>query len=168
MDCNHQTNAQRREGGRFLSITIDRRVARFRGVLIFSGLFNILLAAPLMVPEYYRNYLSFLWTLNGMLSLQGKEPVVPTGGIGALLVNTAGIDLVLIGIIVLYAAAKPLSRRFIPAVNGFARMVFAGVVYYYVSVYDVAHIVLVIGIIDLLISSVFVWYLIALRHVRSL
>jgi len=140
---------------------------RFRRVLIFSGLFNIVLAAPLMVPELYRSYLALLWKLNGVLSLGGQEPIVPSGGITALFVNTAGIDLVLIGLFVLYSAGKPLSHRFIPTFNAAARFAFAGVILYYVIVYDIARIVMLIGFVDILISGVFAWYLILLRKVRS-
>jgi hypothetical protein len=140
---------------------------RFRGVLTFSGLFNIVLAAPLMVPELYRSYLALLWKLNKVLSLDGQEPIVSSGGISALFVNTAGIDLVLIGLFVLYSAGKPLSRRYIPAVNAAARLVFAGIIFYYVIVYDIARVVMLIGCVDILISGVFAWYLISFRKVRS-
>lgn len=141
----------------------ERRTKQFSAFLVASGLFNIVLAAPLMVPELYVHYLALLWELNGLVGLGGREPVAPEGGVAALLINTAGIDLVLIGLIVLYAARDPLARWFIPAVNAVARTVFAGVIVYYVAVYDIARIVLVIGILDILISAVFACYLFSLR-----
>ncbi|MEI6757028.1 MAG: hypothetical protein WCK85_04165 [Chlorobium sp.] len=150
-----------------MSDMIERQVRQFRGFLIFSGMFNILLAAPLMVPEFYTRYLSLLWKLNGILLLGGRVPVAPSGGVNALLINTAGIDLVLIGIFVLYASRDPLSRWFIPAINAAARVVFAGLILYYVLVYDIARIVLLIGCLDLFISVVFACYLISLRKLRS-
>jgi hypothetical protein len=141
----------------------ERQLRRFRALLTFSGLFNVVLAAPLMVPELHARYFALLWKLNGALSLGGQEPVAPVGGVGALLVNTAGIDLVLIGVIVLYAAGDPLARRFIPAANAAGRTVFAGVIAYYVIAYDVARIVTLIGGIDLAISVAFVYFLRSLR-----
>ncbi|HWR01458.1 MAG TPA: hypothetical protein VN371_06305, partial [Chlorobaculum sp.] len=73
-----------------MTLTIDRQIGRFRGFLIFSGLFNIVLAAPLMVPELYGRYLAVFWRLNEMLGLGGVAPVMPFSPVGALLVNTAG------------------------------------------------------------------------------
>jgi hypothetical protein len=155
-------------GVQHLSISLDRQTKRFRAFLIFSGLFNIVLATPLMVPELYKHYFAFLWNLNGLLSLEGQEPIAPSGGVNALLVNTAGIDLVLIGIFVLYAAQAPLSRWFIPAANAVARSIFATVILYYVIVHDIARIVLVIGLLDASISCMFAYYLIVLRaHLNS-
>jgi len=156
------------ENASILAVTIERQIRRFRGVLIFSGLFNIVLAAPLMVPELYRHYLALFWKLNGILSLGGHAPVTPYSPVSALLINTAGIDLVLIGTIVLYAAQHPLSRWLIPAVNAAGRTLFAGVILYYVIVYDIPRIVLLIGGIDLMISGAFAYFLHSLRKLRSI
>ena len=146
-----------------MTLTIDRQIGRFRGFLIFSGLFNIVLATPLMLPELYGRYLLVFWKLNDLLGLRGVAPVMPFSPVGALLVNTAGIDLVLIGAIVLYAAQDPLSRRVIPALNAVGRTLFSGVILYYVIVYDIPRIVLLIGGIDLMISGVFAYFLYSIR-----
>ncbi len=146
-----------------MSSTVERTTLQFRAFLVFSGWFNIILAAPLMVPEIYKHYLEFLWHINDILSLGGQKPVPPSGGVAALLINTAGIDLVLIGIFVLYAAGEPVRRWFIPAANAIARSVFAAVILYYVMVYDIARIVMLIGVMDLVISGLFAYYIFALR-----
>jgi hypothetical protein len=156
-----QTGRALEEGA--LNSDVERRTRRFRAFLIFAGSFNIALAAPLTAPQLYTHYLGFLWAINEWLNLGGQAPAPPPGGVHALLINTAGIDLVLIGVFVLYAAGNPLSRWFIPAVNAAARSLFACLILYYVAVYDIARIVLVIGVVDLLISCVFAYYLLRLR-----
>jgi hypothetical protein len=145
---------------------IDRQIRRFQGFLVFSGLFNIVLATPLMVPELYGRYLATFWMLNDMLGFGGHAPVMPFSPVGALLINTAGIDLVLIGAIVIYAAQDPLSRWLIPALNAAGRTLFSVVILYYVIVYDIPRIVLLIGGIDLLISGVFAYFLHSLRKLQ--
>jgi hypothetical protein len=67
------------------------------------------------------------------------------------------------GVFVLYAARDPLLRWFIPAANAAGRSIFFGVILYYVVVYDIARIVLLIGLVDVLISGVFGYYLFSLR-----
>lgn len=141
----------------------QQNVVRFRAVLIFSGLFNILLAAPLMIPGIFEQYLGLFWSMNEALGLGGHEPAVSAAGVYALLVNTAGIDLVLIGSIVLWSSRDPVSFWFVPALNAVGRTIFAGVIVYYVIAFDIPRIVLLIGGIDLGISALFVWYLLALR-----
>ncbi|MBI5295331.1 MAG: hypothetical protein HY869_07630 [Chloroflexi bacterium] len=137
---------------------------QFSKLLFFSGAFNIVLALPLAFPILHAKYLRFLWAVNQFLALGGREIVPPSEGIPALLINTAGIDLVLIGVIVLYAGFDPLRRRFIPLANAVGRTLFAAVIGYYVLAQDVARLVLVIGGIDVIISIGFAYYLIRLGN----
>lgn len=142
------------------------RVARFRKLLAASGLFNIALTCPLIPPRLHGRYIALLGEVNAALGLGGQPPVVPTEGPGALLVNTAGIGLVLVGLYVIYAAGDPLARWAIPAVNAAGRALFAAIVVAYVVTDDLARVVLVIGIFDVVIAAGFVWFLLALRPWR--
>lgn len=126
--------------------------AAFRRFLIFSGVFNISLAAPLMVPWLLGPYLRSLSVLNTWLGLGGRPLEAPAGGAPALLANTAGIDLVLIGVVVLYAAHDPARRRFLVCANAVGRLLFGLVVAYYVWALDVSRIVLAIGCVDVAVS----------------
>lgn len=140
------------------------KLKAFSNLLFFSGAFNIALAAPLMIPGFTARYFAFLWALNEGVHLGGARPVAPLEGVNGLLVNTAGIDLVLIGVIVIYAGFSPATRLFIPLVNAIGRTVFACVVIYYVVAFDVARIVLVLGVIDLAISAGFFYYIVKIRR----
>jgi hypothetical protein len=136
----------------------------FRWLLGFSGTFNIAMAAPLIVPQVYKQYFALLSALNERLALGGDSLVAPPDGINALLINTAGIDLVLIGVFVLYAAMDPIHRWFIPAANAVGRTAFAGVVTYYAVVHHLARFVFALGLVDVMISIGFVYYLYRLRQ----
>jgi len=81
-----------------IPVSMDKTVKQFSRLLFFSGAFNIILAFPLIFPVIYERYFELLWAANQFLSLGGKQLIPPEEGINALLVNTAGIDLVLIGI----------------------------------------------------------------------
>lgn len=126
----------------------SRKAATFGRLLWFSGLFNIVLAAPLALPWTIGPYLRVLSELDARLGLGGRPLEAPSGSLAALLGNTAGIDLVLIGIFVLYAARDPARRAFLVATNAVARLLFAGLLGYYVWASDVARVVLAIGAID--------------------
>lgn len=146
---------------------MDKTVKQFRKLLFFSGAFNIILAFPLIFPVIYEKYFQFLWTANQFLNLGGKQLIPPEEGINALLVNTAGIDLVLIGVIVFYSGFDPIQRKFIPLANAIGRTLFAIIIVYYCIVFNIARLVLVIGGIDFLISAGFCYYLIKLRKLKE-
>lgn len=141
----------------------QRRVASFRKLLLASGMFNIVLTSPLIPPRLHGSYIAWLSELNTALGLGGEVPVVPTEGAAALLVNTAGIGLVLVGMFVIYAAGDPLARWAIPAINAVGRAVFAAIVVGYVVADDIARVVLVIGIFDVVIGAGFWWFLLLLK-----
>lgn len=143
------------------------QVKRFRKLLVFSGLFNIVLAFPLIIPELYKTYVDVICRLNDFLALGGSRPNLPEDGLSQLFINTAGIDLVLIGSIVLSAAIDPMKYRLVPLLNAVGRTLFAVIVLYYVLVYDIIRFVLAIGIIDVLISMGFVYFLATIRKEKS-
>lgn len=146
---------------------MNKTVKQFRKLLFFSGIFNIILAFPLIFPPIYKKYFQLLWMINQFLNLGGKQPIPPGEGINALLVNTAGIDLVLIGVIVFYSGFDPMRWRFIPFANAIGRTLFATIVVYYCIVFDIARLILVIGGFDVLISAGFVYFLFKLRKLKE-
>lgn len=143
---------------------MKQTISQFRKLLFFSGVFNIVLALPLVFPVLYEKYFCFLWTVNQFLALGGKEPIPPKEGIHALLINTAGIDLVLIGVVVFYSGFDPIKRRFIPLANAVGRTIFALIIVYYVIAMNIARLVLIVGGVDVIISAGFGYYLMKLRN----
>ncbi len=143
------------------------QIKRFRRLLIFSGLFNIFLAFPLIFPSFYKTYIELIYNINRSLGLGGIRPNLPDDGLSQLLINTAGIDLVLIGSIVLVASLEPVKFRLIPLLNAIGRILFAVIVAYYVIVFNIIHFVLVIGIIDVLISIGFIYFLFQTKPVKN-
>ena len=139
------------------------QIKRFKKLLIFSGLFNIVLAFPLIFPTFFKSYIDFLYYLNELIGLGGVRPVLPEDGFSQLLINTAGGNLVLIGSIVLVSSIDPIKFRLIPLLNAIGRTLFAVLIVYYVFVYDIARFILVFGIIDILISIGFVYFLVQTR-----
>ena len=146
-----------------MEIIILTQIKRFKKLLIFSGLFNIVLAFPLIIPGFFKSYINFIYYLNEAIRLGGVKPVLPEDGLSQLLINTAGLDLILIGSIVLVSSIDPIKFRLIPLLNAIGRTLFAAIIVYYILVYDVLRFVLIIGIIDILISMGFVYFLVQTR-----
>jgi hypothetical protein len=146
---------------------MDNTIHRFSLLLRFSGVFNIVSAFMLIFPIAYEAYLKFFNYLNLALNLGGKPVTIPENPLHALFINTAGIDLVLIGVIVLVVSKNPLKNRKIILFNGLGRILFAFVILYYVLVADVIRIIMVFGVIDVFISIGFLIYLYKLKDFGS-
>lgn len=113
------------------------RVIQFKRLLRFSGAFNIIGAFLLIVPKIYESYLLFYNNLNALFGLGGNNITIPSDIFHTLFINTAGIDLVLIGVIVLIVSKNPLNKtnRLIILCNGIGRSVFALIIGYYAIKY---------------------------------
>lgn len=147
-------------------LSIDKQneskiVKQFRRLLLFSGIFNISAATLFIFPIVFEYYLEFFNWLNDLLYLGGGHISKPLDSFHALFINTAGIDLVLIGSIVLLTASNPLNRtnRKIILLNGIGRTLFAFIIGYYAIYRDLIGIFVVIGIIDVIITVGFLYFL---------
>jgi hypothetical protein len=105
-----------------------KSLLQFKTLLRFSGVFNIASAFLLIFPVIYEQYLYFFNDINSTLGLGGQPVSIPSNPLHALLINTAGIDLVLIGAIVLVVSKNPIENRTIIFLNGIGRLVFAFII----------------------------------------
>lgn len=134
----------------------ELRLQHVKAFLVFSGLFNIVFAFPLIIPGLAEIYLNFMTALNAGLGFTGLDYAYTVNPTHLMLINTAGIDLVLIGSIVLYASMKPIERKGLLLLNSVGRTLFLIVIIYNILANDLITLFLIFGIIDLFISIVFV------------
>jgi len=137
-----------------------------KSFLIFSGLFNIIFAFPLIIPGLSESYLAFMTNLNHVIGFNNHVYDYTINPTHLMLINTAGIDLVLIGSIVLYASMKPIERKGLLLLNSIGRTLFLIVIIYNVLVNNLMKLFLIFGIIDLIISIVFVFIFVRLKKYR--
>ncbi len=131
----------------------------FRKWVLGAGVFNLVAASPLIMPFSYRGYLALLDSLNRLSGLHGQALTPPTGTFGMLAVNTAGLALALVGLMLIYASANLKERVGIPLMNAVARLIFTGLVVYYVLTADLARVILGIALIDTVIAIVFLYFI---------
>lgn len=146
--------------------TNNKTIAQFRNLLLFSGIFNIVSAFLLIIPVVYEYYLLFFNDVNNFFALGGQEVSLPSNPLHALLINTAGIDLVLIGSIIVVASRNPQKYRPIILLNGIGRLLFAFIITYYIFAADIIRIIVFFGGIDVLISIGFLYYLQKTKNIK--
>ena len=79
---------------------MENSVIQFKRLLRFSGIFNIVGAFLFIVPKVYESYLSFFNRLTASMGVGGNDISMPSDRFHTLFINTACIDLVVIGGIV--------------------------------------------------------------------
>jgi ABC-type Fe3+-siderophore transport system permease subunit len=145
----------------------DEILMQFRKLLRISGVFNILSALLLIIPVVYEYYLLFFNNINFAIGLGGQPLSIPTNPLNALFINTAGIGLVLTGAIVLVVSKNPLKNRTIIFLNGIGKLLFAFIIAYYVYTADLIRIIIVFGLIDVIISIGFLYYLKRTKNIKQ-
>ena len=104
----------------------------FHKWVLGAGIFNLVAASSLAMPFSYRGYLAMLDALNTSLGWGGRTLTPPSDAFGMLAVNTAGLALALVGLMLIYATANLEERAGIPLLNAIARLIFAGLVVHYI------------------------------------
>ncbi|WP_455672533.1 hypothetical protein [Phocaeicola sp.] len=140
---------------------MEYRIIIFKRFLKFSGVFNIIAATFFIFPQLYKFYIVFYNEVNEFLRLGGTPISIPINPFHELMINTAGIDLVLIGSIILFVSNNPigLTNRKIIISNGIGRLLFFFIVGYY-SIYDeLLHIIIPFAVIDFFIALIFFYLL---------
>ncbi len=126
--------------------------------VIGAGVFNVIAAFPLAMPFTVNSFYAFWNFLNHSLNLEGQDFVLPENGNNLLWINTCGLALFLVGLMLLYASRDLENRMGIPLLNGIIRVIFSILVVYYVVVFDISRIILAIAIIDVIIGIMFFYH----------
>jgi hypothetical protein len=123
-----------------------------------AGVFNIAAAFPLSLPFFYRHYYAFFNALNAGAGLGGGTLQPPTDGNG-LFINTMGLALVLVGMMMIYASRDIENRKGIPLLNAVIRLFFPVFLLYYLAQGQLPWILAMFGVIDIVISMNLFYYL---------
>jgi hypothetical protein len=128
----------------------------FRVWVIVAGVYNILNSFAMMVPFLNKSYYRML---SGSSRMLGGADILPAADAANMLfVNTAGLVLVLVGAMLLYAARDLKNRSGIPLLNAVGRTVWAVLVIYYTFTQDLPRLFLTFAAIDIIVAAAFYYY----------
>ena len=136
---------------------MNSKVAAKRWVM-GGGIFNCVVAFPLSMPFLHEPYINLFNWLNKLLGFGGSNWIPPSDGGNMLFLNTAGLALFLVGMILVYASKDVSSRIEIALLNGVVRFIWAIVAIYYLVNYEVINILYLIVVIDLILASAYIYY----------
>jgi hypothetical protein len=136
----------------------------FRAWVAVAGVYNIVTSAAVAVPGVDRLAFGSVNRLNAGLGLSGEPAELAADPLSRLFVNTAGLVLCLVGVLLLWASRDLQARWPVPVANAVARLVFAAIVGHYLLVSGIPRLVLGMGAVDVLFAAVFLSYASALRR----
>ncbi len=129
-----------------------------------AGVFNVVAAFPLAMPFLYRSYYALFNNLNHKMGLGGMDLELPVAGVNMLFINTAGLALALVGLMLIYASANLKTRVGIPFLNAIIRLIFSGLLIYYIIAENISRILVPLAVIDVVIAGVFLYFIFQLRR----
>ncbi len=124
-----------------------------------AGVFNVVAGFPLAMPFLYRSYYIIFNSLNHKIGLGGMDLEPPVEGINMLLINTAGLALALVGLMLIYASANLKTRIGIPFLNAVIWLIFSGLLVYYMIAEDISRILVSLAVIDIVIAIAFLYFI---------
>jgi hypothetical protein len=136
----------------------------FRYWVLGAGVFNLISCSLLAIPFLYAYQYRMLNAVNRVLGLGGDPLVLPREGVNMLFVNTAGLILCSVGLMLIYAARDLKNRSGIPCVNALTRIVWAALIFYYVLTENLAHILITFAVTDLIFAAVILYYVSRMRR----
>jgi hypothetical protein len=142
----------------------DARCSSFKKWVFGAGLFKVIIGFPVALPFLYEQYYKLFDALNSALGLGGAPLVPPAEPANLFLIHIAGMEVCLVGIILLYASRNLRDRMAIPLSNALVHGLFVFLVLYYVMARGVARILLSFAVVDAVLSIVFLYYIFALRE----
>ncbi len=145
---------------------MESKVAAQRWVM-GGGVFNCVVAFPFSMPFLHESYINLFNCLNTFLGLGGINWNPPIDGGNMLFLNTAGLALFLIGMILIYASKDVSSRMEIALFNGIVRFIWAIVTIYYLVNYQLINILYSIVVIDLILASAYIYYYFKIKNYRN-
>lgn len=133
-------------------------------ILIIAGSFTLVMSFPLAIPGVFTEYISTLWSLNLALGLGGREPFIPNDGAVLMIINHAGVELISLSVLIIYASFDPVARKFIIYLTMIGRSLFAVFAFYYTYKFDGMQLFYIVGITDIILMVVMLYALYSAHH----
>lgn len=130
----------------------------FRTWVLGAGVFNLVSSFGLAMPFLYAYQYRMLNTANRALGFGGDPLIAPREGVNMLFVNTGGLILCSVGLMLIYAAQDLKNRSGIPCFNALTRVIWAALIFYYVLTENLARILITFAVIDLIFAAVLFYY----------
>jgi hypothetical protein len=142
------------------------KTGRFRKWVFWTGIYDIVAFGGLACPFTLKMFLSVSNGLNEALGLGGTLAAFPVNVNNLLMINTLGVILIFLGIMLIVASLDIEGRAWFVFWEGLIRIIFFILSFYVILFKGAAQIVLVFGIIDLIIAVIYLYYIFTIEGLK--
>ena len=135
------------------------KIEFFRKLVLVTGILNIVVYSALLFPFTLRVFLNISNAMNNALGLGGMSFTVPLNTNHLVMIHIVGILVVCLGIMLVIASFDVLNRAWFIFWEGLLRiLVFLYILYFVVCMNSIT-ILLLFGATDLIIGSVYMYFI---------
>lgn len=142
------------------------KTRRFARWVFWTGIYDIVAFGGLVCPFTLKIFFSISNGLNNALGLGGTLAGLPTNVNNLLMINTLGLILVFLGIMLMVASLDIEKRAWFVFWEGLIRIIFFILSLYFILFKGAAQIVFVFGVIDLIIAVIYLYYIFTIEGLR--
>ena len=147
-------------------MTSSVKLGHFRQWVFWTGIFNIVAYGPLVCPFSLQIFVNISNRLSSAVGLGGAVLSLPPNVNNLLMINTLGILVVFLGILLIIASLNIQNRAWFVFWEGLARIFVFLFFLYYVLFKAGAHISLMFGITDLIIGIIYMYYIFTIKDLK--
>jgi membrane-bound ClpP family serine protease len=102
------------------------------------------------------------------MGMGGMDLEPPVAGVNMLLINTAGLALALVGLMLIYASANLKARIGIPFLNAVILLIFSGLLVYYMIAENISRILVALAVVDIVIAGAFLYFILQFKRTERI
>lgn len=147
-------------------MTSSVKLGHFRQWVFWTGIFNIVAYGPLVCPFSLQIFVNISNRLSSAVGLGGAVLSLPPNVNNLLMINTLGILVVFLGILLIIASLDIQNRAWFVFWEGLIRIIFFLLSLYFVIFKNAGQILIVFGLTDLVIGIIYWYYIFTIEGLK--
>jgi hypothetical protein len=147
-------------------MTSSVKLGHFRQWVFWTGIFNIVAYGPLVCPFSLEIFVNISNRLSSAVGLGGAVLSLPSNVNNLLMINTLGILVVFLGILLIIASLDIPNRAWFVFWEGLIRIIFFLLSLYFVIFKNAGQILVVFGLTDLVIGIIYGYYIFTIEGLK--
>jgi hypothetical protein len=142
------------------------KLGHFRQWVFWTGIFNIVAYGPLTCPFSLQIFVDSSNRLSSALGFSGTGLALPSNVNNLVMINTLGILVVFLGILLIVASLDIQNRAWYVFWEGMIRIIFFLLSLYFVIFKNAGQILIIFGLVDLVIGIIYWYYIFTIEGLK--
>ena len=145
---------------------MEKKLLHFKRWVLWTGIFNIVAYGSLICPFTLTTFINMQNNMGKSLGLGGSKFVFPVSVNNLLMINILGLIVVFLGIFLIVASFDIKNRSWFVFWEGLLRIIVFFFCIYFVLVKDASQMMFGIGLVDLIIGLIYMYYIFTIEGLK--